>query len=61
MRPDKPLKPPLHWLPTDQQWADVLTKKMNASNWWRALSEGRLRLPFATVRGLQNRDDPEAV
>ena len=29
VRPDKPCKPPLHWVPTEEQLADVLTKKMN--------------------------------
>eukprot|EP00435_Cladocopium_sp_Y103_P019044 s2967_g4.t1 len=38
VRPDKPCKPPLHWVPTDKQLADVLTKKMKPEAWWAAVN-----------------------
>ena len=43
--PQKPLKPPIHWLPTGEQLADILTK-MRADEWWNKISSGRLALPF---------------
>ena len=46
VRPDKPCKPPLHWVPTEEQLADILTKKMNPAQWWSAVRDGRLKLPF---------------
>ena len=46
VRPDKPCKPPLHWVPTDKQLADVLTKKMKPAAWWASVSSGFLILPF---------------
>ena len=54
LRPDRPLKPPLRWLPTDQHWADVLTKKMSASAWWQAIGDGRARFPLMVPRDSQN-------
>ena len=45
VRPDKPFKAPLHWLPTERQLADVLTKKLNPTEWWSAISSGFLQLP----------------
>ena len=48
VRPDRPLRAPLHWLTTDKQLADVLTKRMRAGDWWAQMREGRLRLPFKT-------------
>ena len=38
VRPDRPLKPPIHWLPTDCQWADISTKKMNSKSWWQLIT-----------------------
>ena len=46
VRPDKPCKPPLHWVPTDKQLADVLTKKMKPAAWWASVSDGSLILPL---------------
>ena len=46
VRPDKPCKPPLHWVPTDKQLADILAKKMRADAWRAAVSSGSLVLPF---------------
>jgi hypothetical protein len=61
LRPDRPIKPPLHWLPTDKQWADILTKKMQGKSWWEALGEGLSRFPLAVQRGSQNIEDPQPV
>ena len=41
VRPDKPCKPPRHWVPTEEQLADVLTKKMNPAQWWSAVRDGK--------------------
>lgn len=53
VRPDRPLKAPLHWLPTDRQLADVLTKKMTAGQWWDQVRDGFLSLPLKTMPGVQ--------
>lgn len=50
LRPDRPLKPPIHWLPTDQQWSDILTKKMSGTAWWAALGEGMIRFPLTVPK-----------
>lgn len=44
--PQTALKPPLHWLPTGDQLADVLTKSMNPTEWWAAIAKGWLNLPL---------------
>ena len=60
-RPDKPKKPPIHWLPTDQQWADLLTKKMSATTWWEAIGRGILKLPLSVPRESLERKDSVSV
>ena len=56
VRPDRPRKLPLHWVPTDKQLADILTKKMRAVAWWNAVRDGSLVLPF-TVPNAQTLGD----
>ena len=51
VRPDRPLRAPLHWLTTDRQLADILTKRMRGNVWWDQVRGGRLQLPF---RAMQN-------
>ena len=46
VRPDKPVVIPLHWIPTEHQLADVLTKKMAPGNWWKVMGSGRFRIPL---------------
>eukprot|EP00435_Cladocopium_sp_Y103_P068690 s358_g32.t1 len=60
-RPDKPKKPPIHWLPTDQQWADLLTKKMSATTWWEAVGRGFLKLPLSVPKQSLEKKDPVSV
>ena len=55
IRPDKPCVPPLHWVPTTHQPADVLTKKMAAGAWWEYVREGLLRVPIKVLE--ENRKD----
>eukprot|EP00438_Fugacium_kawagutii_P025852 Skav231407 [mRNA] locus=scaffold4039:44689:52020:- [translate_table: standard] len=51
--PEKPLKPPIHWLPTSDQLADVLTKRLKCDEWWGRMRHGWLSLPLkAHARGL---------
>lgn len=38
--------PPLHWLPTGEQMADLLTKKLRADQWWKVDRDGFLALPL---------------
>ena len=45
VRPDRPQRPPLHWLPTEWQLSDVLTKRMSPAKWW-ALMTGSLKVPL---------------
>ena len=33
--PDKPCRLPLHWLPTSEQLADCLTKRLKVDDWWQ--------------------------
>ena len=50
--PERPLKPPLHWVPTELQLADILTKDLKAGDWWATVSNGILSLPLHwTKRG----------
>jgi len=58
--PEKPCKPPIHWVPTDQQLADVLTKHLNPAGWWETILHGFLALPFMP-RQSQFGQDTEAV
>ena len=44
--PDRPLRAPLHWLPTEEQLADMLTKKMKAEAFWKVMDTGVLSLPL---------------
>ena len=44
--PDKPFRPPLHWIPTEDQLADMLTKSMRADQWWAVCEAGFLTLPL---------------
>ncbi|CAE7767076.1 RE1 [Symbiodinium sp. CCMP2592] len=44
--PEKPARPPLHWVPTHEQLADVLTKKMSAEGFWNAVEGGLISLPL---------------
>ena len=46
VRPDKPMTVPLHWVPTDYQLADVLTKKMAPNGWWKVMGSGKFRIPL---------------
>lgn len=48
--PQKPLKPPIHWLPTGEQLADILTKQLKADDWWETVAKGFLSLP---LKGMQ--------
>ena len=58
--PEKPCKPPIHWVPTERQLADVLTKQLNPNDWWKVIGAGILSLPF--LRRQQNiGDNTEAV
>lgn len=44
--PERPCRPPLHWLPTQSQLADLLTMAMNVDEWWATLRSGQLQLPL---------------
>ena len=44
--PEKPCRPPIHWLPTGEQLADILTKILKADDWWTTMSRGYLNFPF---------------
>ena len=44
--PERPVRPPLHWVPTEEQLADVLTKRMKAEAFWKAIDSGILSLPL---------------
>ena len=48
--PERPCRPPLHWIPTEDQLADSLTKKMKPDGWWQALERGYLLLPLKDRR-----------
>ena len=49
--PERPLRPPIHWLPTQEQLADVLTKRLKAGDWWAKISRGWMSLPLKTYAG----------
>ena len=44
--PERPIRPPLHWVPTRDQLADVLTKRMKADVVWATAEAGQLPLRF---------------
>ena len=48
--PDLPCRPPIHWVPTELQMADILTKEMNPTEWWATIERGKLFLPFKSKR-----------
>ena len=48
--PDLPCRVPLHWIPTELQLADVLTKEKKGAEWWASVSKGKLFLPFKNRR-----------
>lgn len=54
LRPDRPRRPPLHWVPTDRQLADVLTKRMNPSKWWDQVASGILQISLRVWDDTQN-------
>ena len=44
--PDRPCRPPPHWVPTTEQLADFLTKAMKCDRWLEACAVGLLQLPL---------------
>ena len=34
---DDPLKIPLHWVPSECQLGDILTKQLKPEAWWKAI------------------------
>ena len=44
--PERPCRPPLPWLPTGDQLADILTKMMRADSWWAKVQQGTVALPL---------------
>ena len=57
LAPERPCRPPLHWLPTECQLADLLTKSMAADDWWTTVRSGWLHLPLKTEPGEQRREE----
>eukprot|EP00913_Durusdinium_trenchii_P017481 g16427.t1 len=57
MAPEKPCRPPLHWLPTGAQLADIMTKWMKPDNWWDTLSAGVLHLPLKLQKSNEKETD----
>ena len=56
--PEKPLRPPLHWLPTNEQLADLLTKRLKPDEWWGRINKGWMSLPLKQhAQGRQNFHD----
>jgi hypothetical protein len=49
--PERPCRPPLHWLPTGEQLADILTKFMKADSWWTRVRDGTVALPLRASQG----------
>ena len=47
--PERPCRPPLHWLPTGEQLADILTKFMRADGWWSKIQDGTVAFPFRSL------------
>ena len=52
--PEKPCRPPLHWLPTNEQLADMLTKRLKPETWWRTLASGTIQLPLLRRGGAKD-------
>ena len=48
--PSMPCRPPIHWVPTELQLADILTKELKSTEWWATMERGRLFLPFRKQR-----------
>ena len=48
--PERPCRPPIHWVPTELQLADILTKELKSAEWWLTMAKGRLFLPFKKQR-----------
>ena len=47
LTPEKPLRPPpLHWVPTEDQLADMMTKAMKAEAWRKACATGTVKIPL---------------
>ena len=44
--PERPLRPPLHWLPTGDQMADLLTKRLKPEEWWQTVKRATLNFPL---------------
>eukprot|EP00435_Cladocopium_sp_Y103_P057058 s39_g19.t1 len=44
--PENPLRPPLHRLPTHEQMADLLTKRLKPDEWWSRVNQGWMSLPL---------------
>ncbi|CAE7870148.1 RH20, partial [Symbiodinium microadriaticum] len=44
LTPERPCRPPLHWLPSEDQLADFLTKSMNPERWRSTMAAGELQL-----------------
>jgi len=56
--PETPLRPPLHWLPTQEQMADLLTKRLKPDEWWGRINQGWMSLPLKQhAQGRQNFQD----
>ena len=49
--PQAPLKAPMHWLPTSDQLADLLTKNLKPNGWWEVILTGNLALPLKVQPG----------
>lgn len=60
--PEKPCRPPLHWLPTHLQLADIFTKELSATSWWSTIDAGHFDFPWkGYAKSAQNADDFVAV
>ena len=44
--PTRPMKVPLHWVPTEWQMSDVLTKRMCPRKWWALMASGNIQIPW---------------
>ena len=44
--PERPCRPPIHWVPTSEQLVDFLTKHMRCEKWLSTCAEGVLKLPL---------------
>ena len=50
LTPDLPCRPPIYWVLTELQMADILTKEINSTEWWATIKRGKLFLPFKSKR-----------